>query len=224
MFTLFRDYETRGTIDLRRSGAWKYAGHVGTEMLCCAYAVDDGPVKLWKRGDPVPAEFVEAARNKQWIAVAHNAAFEMAIERLVLHRRYGWPIIPLRRNRCSMAAALACSLPADLGLLAEALGLIHQKDKAGHRLMLMLSKPRRPRQSEDPEKVYWFEDQDRCARLFEYCIQDVEVEREAYKQIRPLSTREQQLWELDQAINVRGIPIDHKLAKAAYKVACAAAP
>jgi len=53
-----------------------------------------------------------------------------------------------------MAAALACSLPAELGLLAEALMLIRQKDRVGHRLMLMMSKPRRRRQGEDPNTTY----------------------------------------------------------------------
>ena len=57
---LHRDYETRSRRDLKRDGTFKYAVDPSTEVLCCAYAVDDGPVQLWKRGDPVPPEFFEA--------------------------------------------------------------------------------------------------------------------------------------------------------------------
>ena len=54
-------------------------------------------------GDPVPPEFIEAAANPSWIVVAHNDAFETAIEQHVLAPRYGWPLIPLERHRCTMA-------------------------------------------------------------------------------------------------------------------------
>jgi hypothetical protein len=43
---LHRDYETRGVLDLRKFGAHRYAADQNTETICCAYAVDDGPVQL----------------------------------------------------------------------------------------------------------------------------------------------------------------------------------
>src|SRR5262249_10040585 len=126
---LHRDYETRGTISLKSAGAWKYAVHPETEVLCCAYAVDNDPPQIWVPGNLVPSEFVEAARNPEWVIVAHGAQFERAIEELLLHPRYGWPLIPIERQRCTMAMALAHSLPASLSGAAEALNLLHQKDK-----------------------------------------------------------------------------------------------
>ena len=60
-----------------------------------------------------------------------------------------------------MAAALALALPAKLELVAEVLELQHQKDRTGQRLMVMMSKPRRPRKDEDPDGCYWFDDEDR---------------------------------------------------------------
>jgi DNA polymerase bacteriophage-type len=187
---LHRDYETRGVLQLPNVGAWKYAGDDRTQILCCAFCVDDGPVKLWLPGNPLPPEFLEAARDTSWRACAHNAPFEIAVEHLILRRRYGWPKIPLSRQRCTMAMALALALPPKLDLLAEALELLHQKDQAGQRLMLMMSKPRRPRKDEDPEGgPYWFDDEDRLQRLYEYCRQDAEIERELYQQLRPLPPR-----------------------------------
>jgi DNA polymerase len=57
------------------------------------------------------------------------------------------------------------------------------------------------------------------ARLGEYCKQDVAVEREIYKRVLPLMDREQRLWELDQVINLRGIPFDMPSLEAALVVA-----
>ena len=70
--TMPRDFETRGRVDLRKVGAYVYATHPSTEVTCFAYAVDDGPVQLWRPGDPVPAEVIEAAHNPNWYVAAHN--------------------------------------------------------------------------------------------------------------------------------------------------------
>ena len=221
---LHRDYETRGVLVLGKVEVHRYAADLRTEVLCCAYAVDDEPVQLWLPGDPVPPEFIEAATNPNWIVVAHNAAFEMAIEQHILGPRFGWPLIPVERQRCTMAMALALSLPAKLETVARALELRHQKDTVGHRLMLMMARPRKARGDEDPNGVYWFEDGDRLGRLYEYCQQDLETERELFARLQPLSPAEQTLWSLDAAINRRGFCVDHDLAEAARKVAQAAGP
>jgi DNA polymerase bacteriophage-type len=205
---LIRDYETRGVLALNKVGVHRYAADPRTEVLCCAYAVDDEPVKLWVPGDAIPPEFYKAANNPNWIAVAHNAAFEMAIERYNLGPRFGWPLIPIERQRCTMAMALALALPAKLDALARALALRHQKDATGHRLMMMMSKPRKPHKDEDPNGVYWFDDLDRRGHLHGYCRADLESERELFARLPPLSPSEQMLWQLDARINQRGFCID----------------
>jgi DNA polymerase bacteriophage-type len=222
--TLFRDYECRGVLALNKIGVHRYAADPRTEVLCCAYAVDAGPVKLWTPGDAVPAEFHEAANNLNWSAVAHNAPFEMAIEQHILGPRFGWPLIPLQQQVCTMVAALALSLPARLENVARALELRHQKDAVGHRLMQMMARPRKPRKDEDPNRIYWFEDPDRLARLYEYCQADVECERELYARLQLLSPAEQALWQLDARINARGFCIDRNLAEAARAIAKEAGP
>jgi DNA polymerase len=221
---LHRDYETRGVLQLPKVGAHRYATHAKTSITCAAYAVDDQPVKLWLSGDPVPPEFIDAARNPNWLVCAHNDAFETAIEQLLLHPRHGWPLTPIERHRCTQAQALAHALPGKLELAAQALDLIHQKDRAGRRLMFLMSKPRRPHIDEDPNGLYWFDDDARLQRLYEYCKQDVEVERELYQRLRPPHSCEQRLWILDQLINSRGFPVDRALGEAARAVAQAAGP
>jgi DNA polymerase len=113
---------------------------------------------------------------------------------------------------------LALALPGRLELAAEALECIHQKDKAGQRLMLM-AKPRRPRQGEDPDKgPFWFADEDRLPRLYKYCQIDTEIERELHGQLKPLSANELRHWQLDCLINDRGFHFDRTLALAARKI------
>jgi hypothetical protein len=175
--TLFRDYETKSTQDLKRVGAWKYARHPDTDVWCCGYALDDSNIKLWTPGDPIPEEFTEAANDPDWIVSSFNDAFERRVEQHIMTPRYGWPLVPLARHRCSQAAALALALPAALEKVAAALDLPQQKDQAGHRLMLQMSRPRAPRQHENPNTTYWFDDPDRRARLYGYCKQDVATER-----------------------------------------------
>jgi len=221
---LHRDYETRSRAILKTVGAQRYAADPSTEILGICYAADSDAIKLWRPGDPVPSEFVLAAQNPNWIVTAFNDAFETAIEKSIMSVRYGWPVIPIERHRCTQAMCLALGLPARLSAAADALELSHRKDAAGERLMHQMSKPRRPHKDENPYEVYWFEDQDRLARLYSYCAQDVAVERELFNRLPPLSPTEQQLWQLSDHINVRGFHIDRGFAEAARKIAEQAAP
>ena len=219
---LFRDFETKSTLDLPDVGAWKYASHHTTDVWCCAYAVDDGPIELWVPGDPVPPEFIEAAQNLAWVVSAFNDQFERLIEQHIMGPRYGWPTVPGERHRCTQAAALAHALPNKLEWVARALGLEQQKDEAGHRTMLLMAKPRPPRQNEDPADIYWLDDAEYRKRLYKYCKQDTAVERAIHRRIGSLSSEEQENWVLDAAINDRGIFIDGKLLDGAIRVAEAA--
>jgi DNA polymerase bacteriophage-type len=104
---LHRDFETRSRAILKTVGALQYAADPSTEIMCCCYAIDDGPVMLWRPGDPAPGDFMYAARNPNWIIAAHNDSFETAIEKSIMAPRYHWPIVPIDRHRCTMAMALA---------------------------------------------------------------------------------------------------------------------
>jgi DNA polymerase len=119
---------------------------------------------------------------------------------------------------------LAAGLPAKLSAAAEALELEHRKDAAGERLMHQMSKPRKARKDEDPARVFWFDDPDRLQRLGEYCKQDLEVERELYGRLQPLSRAELALWVLSNQINARGFRVDRPFALAARKIAQAISP
>jgi DNA polymerase bacteriophage-type len=214
---LIRDFETRGVLNLKKVGAWRYAHHPDTAVLCCAFSVDNEPVKLWVPGDPIPPEFIEAASDSEWIVSAFNDAFERLIETHIMAPRFGWPEISIERHRCLQASALSLALPASLDKVAEALRLSQQKDSAGKLNMMALSRPRKPKKGEAPA-IYWHEDPDRLERLYAYCKQDVETERALYDRVGFLPPAEQAVWELDAIINYHGIFIDEELAASAIKI------
>jgi DNA polymerase len=209
MPVLHRDLESRSEINLKAAGAWRYAAGATTEVLCVAYAVDDAPVQLWIPGQPIPKEFVEAAQDPSWHVSAHSDAFESAIEELVLAPRFGWPLVPPERHRCTAAMCCANALPRELEKVAEVLRLPHQKDKAGKRLIRKMVRGKKLTEEE-------------LAQLYDYCRQDVEVERALHKSLPALSSAEQGLWVLDQIINRRGFYTDGPLLDAAQKLAAAA--
>ncbi len=214
MTSLHIDFETRSTVELRKTGVYVYAEDDITDVWCAAYAIDDEPVVLWTPEQPCPV--IEAAVSNNWTIVAHNAAFERIIWKHILTPRYGWPEPKLEQWRCTMAQAYAMALPGALDDAAAALGMTTRKDKEGHRLMMQMAKPRANKDPHAP--LRWWDDEDRRNRLYAYCKQDVEVERELDKRMFRLSPFEQRLWHLDQRINDRGLGIDKDLIPKAKEI------
>jgi DNA polymerase bacteriophage-type len=219
-----RDFELRSKLVLKKVGIHRYVTDPSTEFVFGAFAVDDGPVRVWRPGEPLLPEIIEAARSPNWLVAAHNDPFESAVEQYILALRFNYPLVPLERHRCTMAMALAAGLPAKLKALAIALSTANRKDEAGERLMHQMSKPRRVRKGEDPNGVYYFDDPERLERWQSYMCQDVEVEREVYQECSPLPPTEQLLWQLNCIINERGFLFDRALAEAAKQIAAAAGP
>lgn len=187
-------------MDLQVHGLSRYASDPSTDVLCLAFAIDDGPAQVWLRGVSEPPTFPDDAE-----IVAHHAQFELAIWNNVMVRRYGRPPLDPARVVCTMARSYAMGLPGALENAAPALGLKVKKDMEGRALMLRMCKPR-------PDGT-WIEDAASMQRLGEYCAQDVEVEREIFKRTFALSPTERELWQLDYKINTRGIPFDVPTAK-----------
>lgn len=208
------DFETRSTVDLRKTGMYVYAEAPTTDVWCACYALDEGEVKAWTPGMPPPADLFEAIQAGATL-VAHNAGFERAIFAGVMGPRYGWPVPPLGQWTCTAAMAAVMALPRSLDQVGAALGLPIQKDGAGHRLMLQMCKPRRTR---DADKVVWWDDAEKLARLIAYCKTDVEVERLVHTKLRELTPSEREIWILDQTINDRGVLVDLEAVAAAKVV------
>lgn len=212
--TVFIDWETASPVDLRRTGVEKYAEHPSTMALCLAWAFDDGPVDGYMLAGTgfvmgAPAEVHEHVAAGGAV-VAHNAPFELAIWNM-LHLRNPalWPALKPEQTFCTMAMCRAMGLPGALGDAAKALRLRVEKDEEGHKLMLKLCKPRRPRRGEDPTALIWdHHTPEALARLLEYCKRDIEPERAIWNLLPKLSPREREYWIIDRRINDRGVMID----------------
>ena len=53
------DFETRSTVDLRKTGVYRYAEDQTTEVILACYALDDKPVKTWFAPNPCPKDLAD---------------------------------------------------------------------------------------------------------------------------------------------------------------------
>ncbi len=211
---LHNDLETRSTVDLKKSGVYVYAEHPATEILCWAYALDEGPVKIWypiyQRA--MPDDLRNAILHPDCIFEAHNAGFERILLTLVGKRFLPadvWAELrKVDRWSCTAARARVCGLPGALDLVATALNLRHKKDKEGYALMMKMCKPRGLDEHGNP---VWFGNEADMLRLGAYCCQDVEVERTIDAFLPDFSANERQIWIMTERMNDRGVMVDQQM-------------
>jgi DNA polymerase len=202
---IYLDFETYSECDLRKHGAWIYAQHPSTEILCMAYKIDDGRTKISKGPEWPNDTQLDYAIGQCMPMEAHNAFFEYCIWRFCAVKKYDWPWVPNKVWNCSAARCAAYGLPRSLEKAAIALGLEKQKDMEGRRIMMKLSKPRKPSKN-DPSTRHT--DPKDYKKLYSYCVDDVETEYALAQAIPQLSKQERKYWRLDQLINRRGVTID----------------
>lgn len=199
-------------------GTYQYAE--ACEILLFAYAIDDGPVRVWglTTGDPMPPDLELALLTADEI-VFQNSMFDRSVFRLAknstpLLREVGGQI---HRWRDTMVQALAHSLPGGLEKLGEVMRVEQDKRKLtiGKQLVRLFCIPpaknlKRGRATRETHPVEW-------AQFIEYAGVDVEAMRELHRKVPKWNYRGEELalWHLDQKINDRGICVDLDLAHAA---------
>ena len=156
------DFESRSAIDLKHQGMHVYWEHPSTIALCAAWAIDDGPVQIWRPGMGIPAQVEDHIIGGHAVS-GWNVTFERLAFEHHMAPVYRWPIPRLGQYEDTMAMAAAMSLPRSLDEAAEAIQLGIRKDAAGYRDMLALSKPRK-RRKDEPPGLYWDEDPAKFAR------------------------------------------------------------
>lgn len=203
---LHLDFETRSECDLDAAGAYVYARHPTTRVLCAAWAIGEGQVRHWDARDnvAVPHALWDALEDPEVEVHAWNAQFE----RLILCHVLGIEV-PLERFRCTAALARARGLPGKLETALDFLG--ESPDLAvkrkGTALMMRWSQPLKT--------GGWADSDAEFKDLLDYCRGDVRSERLIGRQLEPLSAVEQSEYLLTEIINDRGLPIDRDLAQAA---------
>ena len=207
----YLDYETYSECNIKKSGAYRYAQHPSTIVLCLSYAVDNGSIQRWFPGDAFPF--------KRGTFVAHNSEFEYLIWMYVCTRLYDWRTPPPRKNWIDTAAVSRYhGLPGSLDGCSKALHLRYKKDGTGHRIMMKLSRPRKPTAA-NPDTRWTPETKpEDFEKLYDYCDQDVIVERAIHHKLANLPKIEQKIWEQNCRINDLGIPVDAELARTVLQI------
>jgi DNA polymerase len=226
------DFETRSVVDIK-VGAWLYAKHPTTKILCLAYHVPGMTRrKLWHPefkaagipATPPPVELLKWIR-KGGLVEAHNAMFELCVWHF-LCEPMGWPAIPFDNWRCSAAKAAAHALPRKLEEACDALDLPNKKNPNGKRLINQLCKPKKLTKKEKAEfgadAVIFREDRELLLELFEYCGDDVTAEIGLSKEVPDLSPHELAVWQVTQRQNLAGVQIDVDLCRSALRLAAKA--
>jgi len=222
MPSIFWDIESRSAANLRDVGAWNYAAHASTEPLCLFFAIDDDEPIRWLPGEPVPAPLFDVARDPEaWKLIAHHHEFERAMLEQVLIPRFGFPVIPLEAQYCTQQLALANAYPAELDLLAQALGLPYRKDPAATKAMREVTRPRKPRRGEDRNVLHWDDDPIKRELLRARCRLDVITTRAVWQhlKLKHPNGSERTIQILDAVINRRGVSIDRAFVEAARALA-----
>jgi len=203
---LWADLETRSQVDLLKHGLMRYARHPSTQVICMAYAFDDGPVKFWwgrdKHGNlnEFPRKILDYINSDQPI-FAHNADFERAIFDYVISPDYDFDAPSIKQWRCTMAMALANGFGAALDTATKNAGVPYVKHAAGTRLIKEYCAP-------DNKDIFADENADDRVLMKDYNVSDVECMRALAKCCRELSDDEWEEYHLTCKINERGIPID----------------
>ena len=226
MESLSIDLETRSSVDIGKSGVYRYAEAEDFAILLFGYSVDGGAVQVIDiaNGEQIPQEILDALTDESVIKWAFNANFE----RVCLSRYLsdlGIALDPFHDNhplstecarflsphswRCTMVWSAYMGLPLSLAGVGRVLGLEEQKMNEGKALIRYFSTP----PFHEPTGAKW--------DLFKsYNRRDVEVEMAIQKRLSKYPVP-QSVWEeyvLDQEINDRGIRLDMPLVENAVQI------
>lgn len=218
MAVLQIDLETYSSVDLTKSGVYRYVEAPDFEILLFAYAYDDEPVQVidLTTFEDLPERVQQDLSNPDVIKTAYNANFE----RTCISKHFSIECDPLQW-RCTAVHALALGLPGYLEGVADVLKLEAQKDTRGKNLIKYFSVPCKPTKANGQRtRNFPHHDPEKWQQYIDYNRQDVVVEREVRRKLErfPVPDHEWQLWALDQRINDRGVRLDPVLFQQA--IAC----
>lgn len=212
------DIETYSSVDIRKSGLYKYVQSPDFQILLFAYKVDNEPVQIADlvNGEKIPNEIIYALFDCTVIKHAYNAAFEWyCLSKFFMldsDRQNAW----LEQWRCTMLHGAYLGYPMGLDALGTTLNLPQDKRKmgAGKSLINYFCRPCKPTKSNgnrtrnlplhEPEKWQLFKT---------YCVQDVVTENTILNKLSkfPVPDDVQNQWRLDMRINSFGVKLDKEL-------------
>jgi len=237
--TIHLDLETYSSVDLTKSGLYRYCESNDFEILLLSYGFDRGDIQTvdLASGEKVPQCVIDAVLDEHVLVWAYNSAFE----RICLSRYLsdmGINLDPFADNhhsaavlskakylnpkswRCAMVWSAYMGLPLSLESAGTVLGLEKQKLTKGKELIRYFCSPCKPtaangqRTRNLPEHA-----PDKWAAFKAYNRRDVEAELSIQERLAKFPVPDG-VWDeyaLDQEINDRGVALDMTLVKSAIK-------
>ena len=209
------DIETYSSIDLSKTGVYRYVEAPDFDILLIGFSIDGGPVEVIDctahhnnyEEEKKMVQFKKHLYDPECIKKAFNANFE----RTCLAKWLGKEMPP-EEWRCTMIKCLTMGLPGNLAGAGMALGLPEDKlkDPQGKALIQYFSKPCKPtRVNGQRTRNLPEHDPDKWKLYIEYNRQDVVTEMaiDSKLEIYKTTETEQELWNLDQRMNDHGVRI-----------------
>lgn len=216
------DIETFSSVNLTKTGVYRYVESPDFEILLFGYSIDGGEVSVidLKNGENIPPEVLSALEDDSVTKWAFNAQFERICLSKFLGYEQGTYLEP-SSWKCSMIWSAYMGLPLSLEGVGAVLGFEKQKLTEGKELIKYFCTPC------DPTKVNGGRtrnlpqhDIEKWNRFKAYNIRDVEVEMQIQERLQKFPVPEF-VWDeyhLDQEINDRGILVDMPFVKKCIEI------
>lgn len=231
MTSISIDIETFSSVNLQKSGVYRYAESDDFEILLFGYSIDGGDVKVIDIacGEKIPQQIIEAIIDESVIKWAFNAQFE----RICLSRYLsdlGISFDPFYDNHplsdhcarylnpsswcCTMVWAATLGLPLSLEGVGAVLNLEKQKLQEGKKLIKYFCIPCSKTNANDGRTRNMPDhDIDKWRQFVAYNVRDIETEMGIQNKLSRFPAPES-IWNeyhLDQEINDRGVGMDMQL-------------
>lgn len=206
------DIETFSSVNLAKSGVYRYVESPDFEILLFEYSVDGGEVNVidLASGETLPKEIHDALEDETVTKWAFNAQFE----RICLSRFLGYPTgeyLDPEGWKCSMVWSAYMGLPLSLEGVGAVLGLEKQKLTEGKDLIRYFCVPCSPTKTNGGRTRNLPEhDMEKWNRFKAYNIRDMEAEMQVQERLVKFPVPDS-VWDeyhLDQEINDRSILVD----------------
>lgn len=214
MKTINIDIETFSSINISKSGVYKYVESEDFEVLLFAYSIDGGKTEIVDiaSGEKLSEDIIQALLDDNVIKWAFNAQFERICLSRFLKLTKGTYLNP-KSWRCTMIWSAYMGLPFSLEGVGKVLGLEKQKLIEGKDLIKYFCVPCTPTKSNGfRNRNFPYHDRIKWKTFKTYNIRDVETEKEIQCKLTKFPVPDF-IWEeyhLDQEINDRGIKVDLK--------------
>lgn len=212
MKTINIDIETFSSINISKSGVYKYVESEDFEVLLFAYSIDGGKTEIVDiaNGEELSEEIIQALLDDNVIKWAFNAQFERICLSRFLKLPKGTYLNP-KSWRCTMIWSAYMGLPFSLEGVGKVLGLEKQKLITGKDLIKYFCVPCTPTKSNGfRNRNFPYHDKIKWEAFKTYNIRDVDTEKEIQCKLMKFPVPDF-IWEeynLDQEINDRGIKVD----------------